>query len=140
MIAGLLAKKGAKDFVEAVSQHNVPRLMSRFRDDATLIFPGEIPLSGTFNGKAAIESWLRQWFDQMPSIQFVIKGVYVKSILGFRTNVTVIHWDVEETNRRGRVVKNSGVSVINTRRRKVIRFQDFIFDQGENFKSSWEAV
>jgi hypothetical protein len=139
MIAGLLAKKGARDSFEAVSQHNVPKVLSSWRDDGTLIFPGEIPLSGTFKGKAAIEGFFKMWFDHFPSIHFDIKDIYVKSIFGFRTNTIVVHWDVEETNRYGRVGKNSGVSVINTKGRKVIRLQDFIFDQSENWKRLWEA-
>jgi ketosteroid isomerase-like protein len=141
MIAGLIIRNAVKDGFEALNQHNLPKVMSAYGDDATLIFPGEVSGSGTFKGKAAIEGWLKTWFDQFPSIHFDIHDVFVKSIFGFRTNVVVAHWDIQETNRDGRVGKNSGVTVLNIKGAKIFREQHFIFDQGaDNFKSLWEAV
>jgi hypothetical protein len=99
-----------------------------------------VPGSGTFTGKAAIEGWSRQWFDQFPSTHFGIKDIYVKSIFGFRTNTVAVHWDIQVTNRYGRAGKDSGVSVIEIKGGTALRSTDFIFDQGDNFKSLWETV
>ncbi len=122
-----------------MNQHNLPKVMSSYRDDATVIYPGEVPGSGTFKGKAAIEGWLRQWFDQFQSIHFDIKDIYVKSIFGLRTNTAAIHWDVQLTNRDGRAGKNSGVTVIDIKGGKAFRLTDFIFDPGEENRL-WETV
>jgi len=140
MIAELVIKKAAKEGFEAINQHDLPKVMSSYRDDATLIYPGEVPGSGNFKGKAAIEGWWRQWFDQFPSTHFDIKDIYVKSIFGFRTNTVAVHYDIQVTNRYGRVGKDSGVSVIEIKGGKALRSTDFIFDQGDNFKSLWETV
>jgi ketosteroid isomerase-like protein len=134
MIAERIIKKAVKDGFEAINQHDLPNVMSSYRDDATLIYPGEVPGSGTFKGKAAIEGWWRQWFDQFPSTHFDIKDVYVKSI-----NAAVIHWDGQVTNRDGRVGKNSAVGVYEIKGSKIFREQIFIFDQGED-KRMWETV
>ena len=140
MIAGLIIKKMMKEGYEAFNQNNFAKVVSSYRDDATLIFPGEVPGSGTFTGKAAIEGWFRQWFDQFPSTHFDIKDIYVKSIFGFRTNTVAVHWDIQVTNRYGRAGKDSGVSVIEIKGGTALRSTDFIFDQGDNFKSLWETV
>jgi len=140
MIAGYIIRKAVKDGFEATNQHDLPKVVSAYHDDATLIMPGEIPLSGTFKGKAAIEGWYRKWFDQFPSIHFDIKDIFVKSIFGLRTNTVVVHYDYQETTRDGRVGKNSGVTVIEIKEGKVFLYKDFIFDQGENFKLMWGAV
>jgi ketosteroid isomerase-like protein len=134
MIAELIIKKAAKDGFEAINQHDLPKVMSSYQDDATLIYPGEVPGSGTFKGKAAIEGWWRQWFDQFPSTHFDIKDIYVKSI-----NAAVIHFDAQVTNRDGRAGKNSGVGVYEIKGSKIFREQLFIFDQGED-KRMWETV
>ena len=142
MIAGLIIKRKVKEsYAEALSQHDLPKVMSSYHDDATLIYPGEVPASGTFKGKAAIEGWLRQYFDQFPGIHIDIKDVYVKSIFGLRTNTVVIHWDMQLTNRDGLTGKNSGVSVVEIKEGKLFCSKDFPFDQGEdNFKRLWGAV
>ena len=134
MIAGLIIKKAVKDGFEAINQHDLPKVMSSYRDDATLIYPGEAPGSGTFKGKAAIEGWWRQWFDQFPRTHFDIKDIYVKSI-----NAAVIRWDAQVINRDGRAGKNSGVGVYEIKGSKIFREQLFIFDQGED-KRMWETV
>jgi ketosteroid isomerase-like protein len=134
MIAELVIKKAAKEGFEAINQHDLPKVMSSYRDDATLIYPGEVPGSGNFKGKAAIEGWWRQWFDQFPSTHFDIKDIYVKSI-----NAAVIHFDAQVTNREGRAGKNSGVGVYEIKGSKIFREQLFIFDQGED-KRMWETV
>jgi ketosteroid isomerase-like protein len=139
MIAGLIIKKKTKEGIEAINQHDLPKVMPSYTDDATLIYPGEVPGSGTFKGKAAIEGWWRQWFDQFPSTHFDIKDIYVKSIFGLRTNTAVIHWDAQVTNRGGRAGKNSGVGVYEIKGSKIFREQLFIFDQGED-KRMWETV
>jgi len=138
MIAGLIIKRKVKEGFEAMNQRDLPKMMSSYRDDATLIYPGEVPGSGTFKGKAAIEGWFKQDFDQFPSMHIDIKDIYVKSIFGLRTNTAVIHWDVQLTNRDGRAGKNSVVGVFEIKGGKLFRTTNFIFDYGEE-KRLWSA-
>lgn len=140
MITAFIAKKKMKEGFEAMSQHDLPKVMSAWQDDGTLIYPGEVPGSGTFKGKAAIEGWFRKWFDQFPSAHFDIQNVFVRNTFGLRNNVIVVQWDIHVTNRDGRAGKDSGISLFEIKGGKLFWAKDFIFDQGENFKRLWGAV
>jgi len=142
MIGAFIAKKTIANSFEALNQHNLSKFMSAWRDDGVYIYPGEIPESGTFKGRDAVEGWFRNYFDQFPKIQFDIQNICVRNIFDLTgTNVVAVHWDLQFINRDGRVGKNSGVTEINAKRGKVFLVKDFIFDQGEkNFKLMWGAV
>ena len=115
--------------------------MSGWRDDGVFIYPGEIPASGTFQGKSAVESWFRDFFDQFPRIQFDVQDICARNIFDLTgNNVFAVHWKLHLTNRDGRVGENSGVTVITIKGGKVFLVKDFIFDLGENFKLAWSAA
>jgi ketosteroid isomerase-like protein len=140
MIGALIAKKAIADAFNAMNRHDLVKFMSAWRDDGEFIYPGEIPASGTFRGKGAVESWFRNFFDQFPKIEFDVQDICVRNIFAFSgTNVVAVHWIIRLTNREGRAGQNSGVTVINIKRGKVIHVKDFIFDLGENFRHNWSA-
>jgi ketosteroid isomerase-like protein len=55
MIGVFLAKKAIADAYKAMNQRNVSKFLSALSDDVTLMYPGEVPQSGTFKGKGALE-------------------------------------------------------------------------------------
>ncbi|MGZ4913215.1 MAG: nuclear transport factor 2 family protein [Halobacteriota archaeon] len=142
MIGVFLAKKAITSLYEGLNQHNLSKVMAVSQDDAEYVYPSGIPnVSGTYKGKDAIEGWLRNFFDQFPRIQFDIQNICFQNIFDLTgTNVIAVHWDLQVTNRDGRVGENSGVSVINIKGGKAFLVREFIFDQGENFKLGWGAV
>jgi ketosteroid isomerase-like protein len=141
MIGAVVAKKALADAFEAMNRHDLPKFMSAWRDDGVFIYPGEIAESGTFNGKSAVESWFRGFFDQYPRIQFAVQDVCVRNIFALTgTNVVAVHWNLSLTNREGRVGQNSGVTVVSIKRGKVFLVKDFIFDLGDNFRRNWSAL
>ncbi len=141
MIGALVAKKAIAGAFEALNQHDLSEFMSAWRDDGVFIYPGEIPASGTFRGKSAVEGWFRDFFEQFPGIQFDVQDICVRNIFALTgTNVVAVHWSIHLTNRQGRVGENSGVTVINVKGGKVILVKDFIFDLGENFRLNWSAA
>jgi ketosteroid isomerase-like protein len=141
MIGALVARKAIAAAFEAMNRHDLPKFMSTWRDDGVFIYPGEIPASGTFQGKSAVEGWFRKFFDQFPRIQFDVQDICVRNIFALTgTNVVAVHWNIHLTNREGRVGENSGVTVITIKGGKVILVKDFIFDLGENFKLNWSAA
>lgn len=108
MIGVFLAKKTIADGYEAMNQRNLSKLMSAFSDDVTFIYPGEVPQSGTFTGKGAIEDWWRNFWEIFPRAQFDIQNICFQNIFDFTgTNVAAVHWNLELTNRDGRIKKNS---------------------------------
>jgi ketosteroid isomerase-like protein len=141
MIGALVARKAIAGAFEAMNRHDLPKFMSAWRDDGMFIYPGEIPASGTFRGKSAVEGWFRNFFNQFPRIQFDVQDICVRNIFALTgTNVIAVHWNIQLTNRDGRVGQNSGVTVISIKGGKVSFVKDFIFDLGENFKLNWSAA
>ncbi len=141
MIGAIIAKKAIANSFEAMNRHDLSRFMSSWRDDGVFIYPGEIPESGTFKGKSAVEGWFRNFFEQFPKIQFDIQDICVRNIFALTgTNVVSVHWNIQLTNKDEREGQNSGVTVITIKGGKVFQVKDFIFDLGENFKLNWGAV
>lgn len=140
MIGALVAKKALADSFNALNRHDLPKFMAAWRDDGVFIYPGEIPESGTFQGKSAVEGWFRRFFDQFPTIQFDVRDICVRNIFDLAgNNVVVVHWNIQLTNREGRVGQNSGVTMVSIKRGKVFLVKDFIFDLGANFRHNWSA-
>jgi len=140
MIGAIIAKKAIAGAFEAMNRHDLSGFMSGWRDDGVFIYPGEIPASGIFKGKSAVENWFQNFFEQFPKIKFIIQNICVRNIFALTgTNVVAVHWNIQLTNRDGREGQNSGVTVISIKGGKVFEVQDFIFDLGENFKINWSA-
>ena len=140
MIGALVARKAIAASFQAMNRHDLAGFMSAWRDDGVFIYPGEIHASGTFQGRSAVEGWFRNFFDQFPKIQFDIQDICVRNIFALGgNNVVAVHWNLQLTNREGRVGQNSGVSVITIKGGKVTQVKDFIFDLGNNFRFNWSA-
>jgi ketosteroid isomerase-like protein len=141
MIGALIARKAVAASLQAMNRRDMATFMSAWRDDGVFIYPGEISASGAFRGKAAVEGWFRNFFDQFPRIQFDIQDICVRNSFAFGgTNVVAAHWNIQLTNREGRAGQNSGVTVISIKGGKVFQVRDFIFDLGSNFKLNWSAA
>ncbi len=140
MIGALVTRKALAGAFDALNRHDLKKFMSAWRDDGVFVYPGEIPESGTFKGRSAVEGWFRDFFERFPGIRFDIQDLCVRNIFDLSgTNVVAVHWDVQLTNRDGRVGRNSGVTVVNIKRGKVFLVKDFIFDLGDNFRRNWSA-
>ncbi len=136
-----MARKGVVGAFQALNKHDLARFMSIWHDDCVFIYPGDIPASGAFRGKIAVEAWFRNFLDQFPKINFELQDICVRNILTLRVNnVVAVHWNIHVTNREGRMGENSGISVITIKSGKVSQVKDFIFDLGMNFKLNWSAL
>lgn len=86
----------------------------------------------------AIRAWYERDFDQFPTLQLSLEDVAVSNILDMvGNNVIAVHWKANAVNKGGKAIQNSGVNIIKVEREKVVRFQTYIFDTGENFKEVW---
>ena len=140
MIGALIAPKALAKAFENLNRHDLAKFMSAWREDGEFVYPGDIPESGTFQGKAAVEGWFRRFFEQLPKIQFDIRDICVRNIFDLAgTNTVAVHWDIHLTNREGREGRNSGVTVVEIQGGNVVRAKDYIFDLGENFRKNWSA-
>jgi ketosteroid isomerase-like protein len=141
MIGALVAKNALAQAFDALNHHDLQRFMSAWRDDGEFVYPGEIPESGTFKGKGAVENWFQRFFEQYPEIRFDVQDICVRNIFDLAgNNVVAVHWDLQLKNREGRNGKNSGVTVVSIHSGKVFLVKDYIFDLGDNFRRNWSAV
>ena len=101
-------------------------------------YPGDIEVSGQFEGRAAIEKWFKNLLEQFPRINFTIKNICLDNVLDFvGTNTVVAHWDLDVTNRDGKEIQNSGITVIKIKFGKVQYVKDFLFDTGPKWRTGW---
>lgn len=141
MIGALVARKTVAGAFDALNRHDLKKFMSAWREDGAFVYPGDIPESGAFEGRDAVEEWFRRFCDQFPTIQFDIRDLCVRNLFDLLgTNVVAVHWNIRLVNRQGREGQNSGVTVVSIERGKVILVKDFIFDLGDSFRRNWGAA
>ena len=138
MIGAMIAKQKISSAFDALNNRDFEAFLAAWRDDCTFIYPGDLPVSGKMEGKPAIEKWFKNFMDQFPKIKFTLKNVCVDNVFDFMgTNTVAAHWDIEYTNKDGKEIHNSGVSIIKIKFGKVELVTDYYFDTGEKFKTAW---
>lgn len=139
MIGAFLAKRSVAAGFVAFNRRDLDSYLQNWAQDAILIYPGDIPgVSGRHEGMEAIRAWYERDFDQFPTLQLSLEDVAVSNILDMvGNNVIAVHWKANAVNKGGKAIQNSGVNIIKVERGKVVRFQTYIFDTGENFKEVW---
>ena len=138
MIGALIAKNKVSSAFDALNRRDFSAFLSAWRDDCVFVYPGDISVSGKMEGKASIKNWFQNFMEQFPKIKFTLKNICVENIFDFvGTNVVMAHWDVDLTNRDGKEIQNSGVTVINIKLGKASLVIDYILDTGDKFKTAW---
>jgi ketosteroid isomerase-like protein len=138
MIATLIAKKATARAFEAMNRHDLASFMSGWREDAVFTYPGDVPESGTFEGKRAIEAWFGRYFEHFPEIRYDIEDICVRNSFDLvGNNVLSVQWALRLTNRKGRTSTNNGVTMVTIQGGKVIAVKDFYFDTGPEFRRDW---
>ncbi|MBU0465697.1 MAG: nuclear transport factor 2 family protein [Proteobacteria bacterium] len=141
MIGALIAKYKINHAFDALNRRDFEAFLSDWRDDCTFIYPGNLPVSGKFEGKEEIAKWFRNFLDQFPKLTFTVKNLCVDNVFDFiGTNTVAAHWDINYTNRDGKEIQNSGVTVIKIKFGKAELVTDYIFDTDEKFKAAWSVT
>ena len=68
MIGALIAKYKINHAYDALNRRDFEAFLSDWRDDCTFVYPGNLPVSGKFEGKDAITKWFKNFFDQFPKL------------------------------------------------------------------------
>jgi len=140
MIGAIIAKSKVRSAFACLNRHDLIGFLSGWAEDATFIYPGNISVSGKIEGKKAIQAWFKKYLDQFPTLRFTLRSVSVQNIFAFGgTNVVAVEWDIKLTNREGKDFQNSGVTVINVNKGKVVLVRDYIFDT-EGLKKAWGVL
>ncbi len=141
MIGTLLAKRALRHAFAALNRKDLAAFMSAWRADGTFVYPGDIPESGTFRGRAAVEDWFRRFFEQYQRITFDVHQICLSNPFDFTgSNVAAVHWDVTLLNRDGYEGRNAGVTIVTIEGGKAVHARDYIFDLGEEFHRYWSAL
>lgn len=137
MIGAALAQKKVGPVFEALSRRDLVKFLSTWAEDATWTFPGNIPISGETKGKKAIETCFTKYLEHYPKINFTVKDVFVSNIFAMGpTNNMAVEWDITLTNREGKVIHNSGVSIIRIKGGKAVNIKEYLFNT-VILKESW---
>lgn len=127
MIGAIIMKRLAGSGFDALSRHDLAKLIAAYAEDSTFTFPGNTSMSGEIKGKKAIEAWFAKVMEQLPKIDFTIKEVYISNIFALgATNSIAVEWDVIETNREGKKFHNSGVTTTRIKGGKIVAVRDYI--------------
>ena len=137
MIGAIIMKRLAGSGFDALSRHDLAKLIAAYAEDSTFTFPGNTSMSGETKGKKAIEAWFAKVMEQFPKIDFTVKEVFISNIFALgATNSIAVEWDVIETNREGKEFHNSGVTTIRVKRRKIVAVRDYISNT-DILKEAW---
>ena len=137
MIGSIIAKKLACSGFNALSRHDLPKLMKSWAEDCTLTYPGDFSMSGETRGKKAVEAWMAKMIKQFPKIEFNVKEVFISNIFALgASNNLAIEWDIVKTDCEGREFHNSGVTIVKVKRGKVVSARDYYFNT-DLLKEAW---
>ena len=140
MIGALIAKYKINNAFDALNRRDFEAFLSDWRNDCTFVYPGNLSVSGKFEGKDAIAKWFKNFLGQFPQLTFTVKNLCVDNVFDFiGTNTVAAHWDIDYTNKDGENVQNSGVTVIKIKFGKALFVTDYIFDTDEKFKTAWSV-
>jgi ketosteroid isomerase-like protein len=120
---------------EALNRRDLAAIVEMWNEDAVFEFPGKTPISGRFEGKAAIEAWWRRWVARFATVHFTVRHVGVISLRPGALGMMVA-WDVEVMTTDGITGQASGVSLIQQRGGKVAFARDYFFDP-EGLERIW---
>jgi ketosteroid isomerase-like protein len=137
MIGAVIAKKQVGSVFDAFNRRDLATFLSSWAEDVIWNFPGNIPISGETKGKKAVEACFKNYLAHFPHIKFTIKNVFISNIFAMGpSNNVAVEWDITETNREGKVINNSGVSIISIKGGKAVDVKEYLFNTAI-LKEAW---
>ena len=137
MIGAILLKLMAGSGMEDWNRRNVSKILSHYTKDGTYTYPGHMSVSGTYEGKEAIEAFFNKYLEQFPKLDFKVKTTMVKNIFDpFFCNTLAVEFECTVTNRNGEVFENGGVGVTQVKWGKLVSIRDYYFDT-DKLQRAW---
>jgi ketosteroid isomerase-like protein len=125
---------------DQINQRNVGQLLSHWTDDATLIYPGNLPFSGEMRGKAMLTAFFEIYLEQFPELEFKTQNSFIKNMFAIgTTNTLAIETAIKYTNRWGYTFENTVTSILELRQGKVYYDKDYYFDV-DTLNKAWEGA
>ena len=137
MIGAIIGKKMVRSQYDRLNRGDIETFMAGIADDATFIYPGNVSVGGEIKGKKAIDEWFHKLMEHYSKISITLKNVFVTNVLALgSTNIFAVEWDEIATNRDGNDFKFSGVTIIDVKKGKATRIQEYVYDT-DILKKAW---
>ncbi len=137
MIGAIIGAKLVRSQYDRLNRGDIETFMAGIADDATFIYPSNVSVGGEIKGKKAIDEWFHKLMEHYSKISITLKNVFVANVLALgSTNVFAVEWNEIATNRDGKDFKFSGVTIIEVRRGKATRIQEYVYDTNI-LKKAW---
>ena len=137
MIGAIIGAKLVRSQYDHLNRGDIETFMSGIADDATFIYPSNVSVGGEIKGKKAIDEWFHKLMEHYSKISITLKNVFVANVLALgSTNIFAVEWNEIATNRDGKDFKFSGVTIIEVKRGKATRIQEYVYDT-DILKKAW---
>ena len=137
MIGAIIGAKLVRSQYDRLNRGDIETFMAGIADDATFIYPSNVSVGGEIKGKKAIDAWFHKLMEHYSKISITLKNVFVANVLALgSTNVFAVEWNEIATNRDGKDFRFSGVTIIEVRRGKATRIQEYVYDTNI-LKKAW---
>jgi len=130
MIASWLMKRMVSSSVDKAFQGDAESAFARMAEDAVYDIPLDISAGETVRGKKAIIDWFHRWYEQFPKRKLIMKNIAFAAYPLCPTNVCIMEWTCEETDKQGKEFKYDGVTVMESKNGKGIRTTEYIACKG----------
>ena len=137
MIGAIIGKKLVRSQYDRLNRGEIDAFLSGFADNAVFIYPNNVSVGGEIKGKKAIDEWFHKLMEHYSKISITLKNVFVTNVLALgSTNIFAVEWDEIATNRDGKDFKFSGVTIIDVKKGKATRIQEYVYDT-DILKKAW---
>ena len=137
MIGAVILKLALRGAMNDLNQRRKDKIIANYADDAVIIYPGKMSVSGTRKGKAAVKEFFDKYFDQFVEEHCEARETYIKNIFALGlTNTIAIRFHTRRTNKAGKTLENTGITALKIKGGKVVELQDFYFDV-EKLQEMW---
>lgn len=138
MVGAIIAKKKVRSLFDYLNWRDLDAFVASLGEVATYVYPGNLSVSGEFEGKEAIREWFQKFMEQFPQAFFDVKNICAQKMcpVNFRRNVVTVEWDCLFINRDRKEFRNSGVTTVNIQKGKIMKVCQYVFD-AETDKRAW---
>ncbi len=92
--------------------------------------PLDVSEGVTLKGKKAVINWFHRWYEEFPKRKLITKNVAFAAYPLSPSNICMVEWTCEETDKEGKEYKYDGATVTEIRKGKAIRTTEYIACKG----------
>jgi ketosteroid isomerase-like protein len=132
MIASWIVKRMLRRNMNMMSEDDfsVDALLKNYADDAVYDVGSELGVGETMRGKKAIADWLHRLKKEFPRRKVNVKSICFSAWPLSPSNVAMVEWTWQETDKEGREFTYDAVSVMKMKKFKLVQGGDYVSFKG----------